>query len=451
MRRNQIIMGIGLLVIILVVLVIWFRSPTSRPRPLPKNIPLLQEPRPIYDWYVCEDLGLGPVPGVSDPRQRFRVCHDEGWEVLAYCLQPNWPAPELGAACALIDDDTFWCGEGLQNLREYAILQTPVPTPTQAPIQTETPTPTSSFTPIAATQTPGTPLATATSSPAAGTGTPTVPTATPVVPATTPAVIATQRPSPGGSGYLDWLLSLVFQRRAIPTPFQPQPPTPTFAEPQIPETAASTSDSETIDQTLSGFYGIDFTNPWERIRIKIYPPNWQINGGKPIVIAFNPGQTCRYGDRQACINTFITGEGGQTTYITVHSGVSGEAETFRRAVEGLGIDQAGFPLRKIQARLRDLQDADVEIVQGETVVTGLKLAVAVRIPPKYMGAYIKSPLPDALSLAASINPAMGSSMTPEQPQIVFETCGWKMPWEPWLPGMTSTNASIYIGVIQKRP
>jgi hypothetical protein len=283
------------------------------------------------------------------------------------------------------------------------------------------------------------------------TGTPSGPTTTPAALTSTPSVIATQRPSPGGNGYLDWLVSLVFQSPITPTPFQPQPPTPTFTEPQTPEIAASESGSDTIVQTLSGFYGIDFTNPWERIRIKIYPPDWQINGGKPIVIAFNPGQTCRFGDRQACINTYTTAEGGDVTYITVHSGVNGEAETFRRAVEGFGFDQAGFPLRKIQARLDDLQDAEVEIVQGEIVVRGLKLSAAVRIPPKYMGDYLDSALPDALSLATSINPAMANSLAPEQPQVVFETCGWKMPWEPWLPGMTSTNASIYIGVIQKKP
>lgn len=447
MRRNQIIMGVGLLVIILIVLAIWFRSPFSRPRPLPDTVPLLQEPRPIYDWYVCEELNVGPIPGVTEPRLRFRVCHNEGWELLAYCLQPNWPAPEEGAACALIDDDTFWCGEGLQNLREYAILQTPFPTTTPTLAQTVAPTPTATASPVAATQTPGTPLATATATPAAGTLTPSAPTATPAAPtATQPAAIATQRPSPGGLGYLGWLVSLFTQPRATPTPFQPLAPTPAFLEPQPTGVGASDPGSGT-----TGFYGIDFSNPWERIRIKIYPPNWQINGGKPIVIAFNPGQSCQYGDRQACINSFTTEQGGETTYITVHSGVEGEAEPFRRAVEGFGLDQAGFPLRKIQARLRDLNGAEVEIVQGDTVVSGLMLSVAVRIPPKSMGAYLDSALPDAMALAEAINPAMSSSLLPGEPQVVFETCGWKMPWEPWLPGMTSTNASIYLGVIQKRP
>lgn len=447
MRRNQIIMGVGLLVIVLIVLAIWFRSPSPRPRPFPDSLPQLQEPRPIYDWYVCEELGVGAIPGVPEPRLRFRVCHNDGWELLAYCLQPNWPAPEVGSACALIDDNTFWCGEGLQNLREYAILQTPIPTTTPTLAQTETPTPTASVTPVTPTQTPGTPLATATATPVAGTTTPTAPIATPATPtATQPTAIATQRPSPGGYGYLDWLVSLFTPPRSTPTPFQPLPPTPTFVEAQ--PTGVNASDPA---DEATGFNGIDFSNPWERIRIKIYPPNWQINSGKPIVIAFNPGQTCQFGDRQACINTFTAKQGGETTFVTVHSGVNGEAEPFRRAVEGFDFDQAGFPLRKIQARLRDLQGADVEIVQGDTVVSGLMLSVAVRVPPKFMDDYLNAALPDALSMAAAINPSMNDSLAPAEPQVVFETCGWKMPWEPWLPGMTSTNASIYLGVIQKRP
>ncbi len=447
MRRNQIIMGVGLLVIVLIVLAIWFRSPSNRPRPFPDTVPQLQEPRPIYDWYVCEEMGVGSVPGVSDPRLRFRVCHNEGWELLAYCLQPNWPPPEEGAACALIDDNTFWCGEGLQNLREYAILQTPIPTTTPTLAQTAAPTPTATATPVTATPTPATPLATATSTPAAGTITPSAPTATPAAPtATQPSAIATQRPSPGGQGYLGWLVSLFTPPRGTPTPFQPLPPTPAFVEPQPAEVGAS--DPASSD---TGFYGIDFANPWERIRIKIYPPGWQINGGKPIVIAFTPGQSCEYGERRACTNTYIAEQGGETTFVSVHSGVGSEAEPFRRAVEGFGFDQTGYPLRKIQARLRDLQGAEVEIVQGDTVVSGLMLSVAVRIPPKYMQDYLSAALPDALGLAEAINPAMSGVLSPAEPQVVFETCGWKMPWEPWLPGMTSTNASIYLGVIHKRP
>lgn len=247
---------------------------------------------------------------------------------------------------------------------------------------------------------------------------------------------------------MEWLLSALRQYGATPTPFLPQPNTPAPPASQI-----AVDDGQGVSNlsTTSTFFGIDFNDPTRRIRIKIYPPNDGVNQGKPIVIAFTPGQACKYGDRQACINRFVTQEGGEVTYITAHSGINGEAEDFRRAIEGMGIDQANSSLRKVHARLQDLQGASVEIVQGETVVTGLVLAAASRVPPKDMLDYLDMGLPDALALASSLDSALANSLKPDQPQIVFETCGWKLPGEPWSPGITSANASIYLGVIQKMP
>jgi hypothetical protein len=347
----------------------------------------------------------------------------------------------------LIDENTFWCGAGLQNLREYAILQTPTPTLTPlAATATPTSTPTATSTLPAATETPTTPLPTQTTTPGGATETATLtpPAFSPTPPITTPPA----RPSPGGSGFVDWLLSVLFQQQATPTPFLPQPNTPTPPASQV------TGDSEqawSAPATSSTFYGIDFNNSAQRIRIKIFPKNERVNQGKPIVIAFTPGQSCTYGDRQACINRYFTVEGGEVIYITAHSGVDGEAEAFRRAVEGTGFDQASFSLRKVQARLQDLQGAEVQIVQGETTVSGLVLAAASRVPPKDMLDYLSLGLPQALALASSNDPALAASLKPAEPQIIFETCGWMMPGEPWLPGITSTNASIYLGVIQNKP
>ena len=55
--------------------------------------PVFQQP--VYNWRVCADLGVGPVPGTGLTRQRFRLCHNQGWTLLAYCLQPSRPAPGL--------------------------------------------------------------------------------------------------------------------------------------------------------------------------------------------------------------------------------------------------------------------------------------------------------------------------------------------------------------------
>lgn len=151
---------------------------------------IILAPKPIHNWYVCANLGIGPVPGLPDPRQRFKVCHDSGWEVYAYCIEPNIPAPTIGTVCTLINDQTFFCGAGVQSLREYRILQTPAagtgtPSATPSPTSTNTATPTPTYT---ATPTP-TNTATITTTPTPTTG-------------ITPRAPRTPRPRPGGPGNL---------------------------------------------------------------------------------------------------------------------------------------------------------------------------------------------------------------------------------------------------------
>jgi len=162
---------------------------------------------PPYGWEVTEDLGVGDVPG-GPTAQRFVVEHDNGWEVLAYCLEPDEPPPPIGAVCDLVEGDTFWCGDEYQLLRRYKIVQTPPP-PAQTNTATSAATQISTSTPTAtATNTPTfTPTATNTSTP-----TPTnTPSSTPTSTATsTPrntavpnqAFTATPRPKMGGDGNL---------------------------------------------------------------------------------------------------------------------------------------------------------------------------------------------------------------------------------------------------------
>jgi hypothetical protein len=142
--------------------------------------PLLQTTPPQYNWYVCEDLGIGSVPGLPGQYQRLRLCHRRGWQVLAYCIEPDVPPPPLNTICSRISADTYWCGDLYQLLREYAQEETPTPAPTD----TQTPVP--SFTPSSTfTSTPtSTPLPSATASPSP-TPSPTF-TSTPVT-ATPPA------------------------------------------------------------------------------------------------------------------------------------------------------------------------------------------------------------------------------------------------------------------------
>ena len=145
---------------------------------------------PRYGWRVTKDLGIGEVPG-GPTAQRFQVDHFYGWEVLAYCLDPQKPPPPMGTLCELMNGETFWCGDEFQQLREYEIVQQP-PSPTRTnttlprntrtatPTSTSTSTPTSTMTPTATnTATPtrtrtNTPTNTSTKAPGSGnTSTPT--------------------------------------------------------------------------------------------------------------------------------------------------------------------------------------------------------------------------------------------------------------------------------------
>lgn len=148
----------------------------SSPRALGQTPPL-----PSDGWRVCQDLGVGAVPGLAEERQRFVLCRiPPGWQVQVYCLDPGVTPPAVGTYCSLLGDNVFWCGDSVQQLSLYGILQYP-------PTATATQTPTATLT------------ATATNIP---------PSATPIPSQTAPATRtsaprATARTAPGGPGNLE--------------------------------------------------------------------------------------------------------------------------------------------------------------------------------------------------------------------------------------------------------
>ena len=389
--------------------------------------------KPENNWYVCRDLGVGPVPGLGIRRQRFRLCHNQGWEVLAYCVQPDLPAPVVGTRCSRTGATTYWCGSGIQNLREYAVVETPVPIATPTPQPTATPLPTSTPTLTPTPQAPSAP--------------PTEKTQPPKRPKSTP------RAPSGGRGNFDLqgLLDLVGLTGPTRTPFQPHLKTPTPFFPHAPTRQADHPTSPTAPEAQTGFYNLDLADPGHRVRILIFPSDKSVNGGKPILISFIPGQTCNYGDNRGCVNTYLSQAGVPVTFITVHSGMGGEGQAYRQAMEGSGINSAGLSLKEVRAHLRALQGAEVVILQGKRRYGGYILAAAARIPSRYLKTYFESDIQDALAFASSLDENLAALANGGMPLLVFETCGWKMASEPWARGVTSTTASVYLGVIQKKP
>ena len=114
--------------------------------------PRAQGDLPEFGWTVCADLGVGPVPGLGEYRQRFDLCNGAGWRIQAYCLDPGVEAPATGTICSLTGG-VIWCGENVQKLKEYLIIETPLPTATETvtltATSTNTPTATPSQTPSA--------------------------------------------------------------------------------------------------------------------------------------------------------------------------------------------------------------------------------------------------------------------------------------------------------------
>ncbi len=240
----------------------------------------------------------------------------------------------------------------------------------------------------------------------------------------------------------------VSARSLTSTPYQPLSPTST---PLAPGYAASPATRTPNSEPFHEFYSIDFHPGAAEIKLLLIPPTDQINHSRPIVITVNPSRKCPYEDGRACVKAFRTASGGNVIFVSVHSGVDGEAEAYRRAIEGLGVNQAGFSLKKIYTNLANLVGSAVLIKQGERSVDGLKLSAAGRVPPRLFQDYFNHPVEQALAIATKVNPELEDFVDPAGTILVFETCGWSVPGEAWAPGVTSVSSSVYIGVIQLAP
>jgi hypothetical protein len=112
---------------------------------------------------------------------------------------------------------------------------------------------------------------------------------------------------------------------------------------------------------------------------------------------------------------------------------------------------AAQPIQQVRKNLDALSGASVTIRQGDVLVTGLRLVTATRLPPGTVKSYLSQPVERALESASRIDPEITHGIIDQLPKIVFETCGWRMTGERWVSGLTSTSASIYLGVIQAPP
>jgi hypothetical protein len=125
LTNRLLVLFIVLVVVFASAAIVWSGTKSAPPNPAAQSADALPQlaNKPIYNWRICQDLGIGPVPGLYEPRQRLRLCHNKGWEVLAYCLRPDLPVPQLGTKCTRVSEDSYWCGNGIQPVKEYELIQ----------------------------------------------------------------------------------------------------------------------------------------------------------------------------------------------------------------------------------------------------------------------------------------------------------------------------------------
>lgn len=221
-----------------------------------------------------------------------------------------------------------------------------------------------------------------------------------------------------------------------PTPFQPYQFTPTAFLPLHP-TAAPTPQQP---QPSYRFHGIDFSDSQNWIEITVFPNDESVNRGRPIRIRFKPGLDCAFGSQRACVSAYLQPDGHEVIFLSIHSGVGGQAQSFRHAVEGTGINQAGFSLPETLQNLQALRGASVGLRQNDLELYQFSLTDNARIPANDLQAYFALPVSAALSA--------GELPAADQPVLVFETCGWHMPGESRADAVSGTTASVYLAVIQ---
>ena len=249
--------------------------------------------------------------------------------------------------------------------------------------------------------------------------------------------------------------------RATNTPespaFNPSPLTETFeptATPFMPEVQPATeiqSPTETPFPTPTvearipyRLFGIDFADSSRQVDIKISLGNGKVFNvnSTPIVCEtvdtyhaeFTPGRhnTCAYQPRSNSEDMFLFGHSGwfhepkpdgSINYIKL------ETERIRHYLEDFGgyTPEIRLSLDKIQQNMNNFVGANVEITQGETTATELKVLAIIRVPPDKMGPFDTSNglnNEDVMSTLTAIDPSVTEYVNDGKPQIIIIFCGW---------------------------
>ncbi|HEY9121799.1 MAG TPA: hypothetical protein VIM80_02275 [Brevefilum sp.] len=218
-------------------------------------------------------------------------------------------------------------------------------------------------------------------------------------------------------------------------------------EPQIAEPLKEDRQNQNhVDTAVEdNFIPVDFEQGARQITIVVDPKQSQNSVGNPVKIKFLPGDHCIFGDGHGCVSEFTSPEGNKIIFVSVHSGMGGEADALRDLFEGTGINRALYNKDEVLHNLKTLKGSEIRIKQGDQKITGLALQAVARISPKDFSGYTELPAQDALDFATQ-----HLSLDPElfkQDLLIIETCGWRLPGESGGDGLKDTSSSVYLAFI----
>jgi len=201
-----------------------------------------------------------------------------------------------------------------------------------------------------------------------------------------------------------------------------------------------------VDPVLeANFIPIDFEDGAAQITIVVDPQDSRNKNEGTRKIKFLPGDHCIFGDGYACVSEFSSPTGNKIIFVSVHSGMGGEADALRDLFEGTGINQGLFNKDEVLHNLKTLKGSEIRIKQGDQKFSGLALQAVARISPEDFSTYTELPVQEALGFAIqqlSLDPELFT-----QDLLIIETCGWRLPDELEADGLNDTSSSVYLGFI----
>jgi hypothetical protein len=219
------------------------------------------------------------------------------------------------------------------------------------------------------------------------------------------------------------------------------------AQPQEAEPLKEDPQNQThVDTAVEdNFIPVDFELGAGPITIVVDPKESQNSVGNPVKIKFLPGDHCIFGDGHGCVSEFTSPGGSKIIFVSVHSGMGGEADALRDLFEGTGINRALYNKDEVLHNLKTLKGSEIRVKQGDQKITGLALQAVVRISPEYYSTYTELSVTEALDFVIQ-----HLSLDPElfkQDLLIIETCGWRLPGEPGGNGLKDTSSSVYLAFI----